>query len=1108
MLLSINVHAQNWSKVFTAPTLCSSAFFSNPNEGCVGTGNYPGGFPAQIYYTRNGGATWNRSLIPNMQLLGQVTDIFFKDKLNGWATIREAIEHGWSGVYKTIDGGETWQLWYQADFPVAIREIPTGIFFTDRSLGIKRSVDGGQTFQVVAASNGALGLDFMNDRIGISSSEGKVTDPLYITLDGGNTWNSFVTKREAWSTFGDFATKRLFIASERDNTFPGIESFIGSTADSGVTITQQFTGKADELCGSITGNRGCRSVIYAQKQTGNGSDGLIRSTNGGASWIPVGGPYNFNDKRIAVTGRGAVVYAFDRLGGVWKTTNGGDGLISGSILTSFQIVQPSTNASIKLCDSLLSTFTFRYTECDSVAVVNISFLDDSLGELTTTHKSIAFGFGGSKNDSIKVLFKPERIGSSSQRLRFTLKQADGFFQDTIITINLNAIAANDKLIVEEALNKTLDFGTRSVCSDDSVRIITITNIGCATISLNTLLIKGPAFSLLSNFIPTTLDPGVSRQYLVRFKPTIIGAETGSIILQTGNARDSITLTGIGRTGNRGYALLQTQITSTICDSIDGFITIRNTSCTDVKIDSILVQNPFRFDAKSLPIILASDSVIVLHYHFVPSTPGKYNIPVTVHSKNVNDPFDTTLVLSATATEGLPNAVYSTLLLAFDSVSICSFRELELTIINTGCDTLNILSDTLVSDTASYHIVSDISSRQVLRNDTVKIRVRFRPTGSGVFNTILHITTNIGKVDITITGVGSSDPGILSFTTPTLGNILTCKDTTFSITLENTTCDSLSLDSVQITGIGSADYSLISFIKAPLPIGTKNIQQILFIPQVGGVRDAVVHYFLHKSDGSIIQKTVTLQGTGVQPVPMRLSIPTALITGAAGSVVQIPMTVLDASVTPVASLTIILHTNTDLLSPNSFDLGASVLGGATIRSLNTQGDSIVLILDLANPIILKSGLLGTLLCDVYVSDTLNTDITPLLFSISDVSQSTNCLPTQLGQATTFAIDSACGITTLSKYLARGINAIVIESISPNPARSEITFSAKLSAAITDNLSVEILDENGKCVQQETIPLDQLRSVLQHTITLTGASGARILKLHSGTFEAVSKFILTR
>ena len=106
--------------------------------------------------------------MPNMNMFGQITDIFFVDRLTAWATARERTEHGWSGIYKSVDGGRTWDLWYQAEFPVSIRQTSNGIFYTDRYTGIKRSTDGGQSFQVVAPPSGALGLDFLNDNIGIS----------------------------------------------------------------------------------------------------------------------------------------------------------------------------------------------------------------------------------------------------------------------------------------------------------------------------------------------------------------------------------------------------------------------------------------------------------------------------------------------------------------------------------------------------------------------------------------------------------------------------------------------------------------------------------------------------------------------------------------------------------------------------------------------------------------------------------------------------------------------------------------------------------------------------------------------------------------------------
>src|SRR5258706_5176029 len=80
---------QHWKYIFKLPTLGSSAAFYSPDVGCIGTGNYPGGYPAQIYYTINGGATWTRSLMPNMVLFGQVTDIYYADRWMVWATVRE-----------------------------------------------------------------------------------------------------------------------------------------------------------------------------------------------------------------------------------------------------------------------------------------------------------------------------------------------------------------------------------------------------------------------------------------------------------------------------------------------------------------------------------------------------------------------------------------------------------------------------------------------------------------------------------------------------------------------------------------------------------------------------------------------------------------------------------------------------------------------------------------------------------------------------------------------------------------------------------------------------------------------------------------------------------
>src|SRR5438270_431196 len=99
--------AQHWQRIFSLPSVGSAACFYNPAVGCIGTGDYPGANLAQIFWTTDGGQTWTRSLLPNMGMFGEVTDLFYYDRLTVWATIREYLDRGWSGIYKSTDGGRS-----------------------------------------------------------------------------------------------------------------------------------------------------------------------------------------------------------------------------------------------------------------------------------------------------------------------------------------------------------------------------------------------------------------------------------------------------------------------------------------------------------------------------------------------------------------------------------------------------------------------------------------------------------------------------------------------------------------------------------------------------------------------------------------------------------------------------------------------------------------------------------------------------------------------------------------------------------------------------------------------------------------------------------------
>src|SRR5205814_8295116 len=98
--------------------------------------------------------------------------------------------------------------------------------------------------------------------------------------------------------------------------------------------------------------------------------GMYRSDDTGATWHYVYGPSHSRDTRFVVTGCNAqVVYAFDALGGVWKTTDGGDGTLGPACRFAADSIRWAPNA----CGDTLSFEAFA-SNClpisvDSVAII-------------------------------------------------------------------------------------------------------------------------------------------------------------------------------------------------------------------------------------------------------------------------------------------------------------------------------------------------------------------------------------------------------------------------------------------------------------------------------------------------------------------------------------------------------------------------------------------------------------------------------------------------------------------------------------------------------------------------------------------------------------------
>jgi len=143
--------------------------------------------------SNDGGVTWTSLNPPSSPFYGsRVTAMCFTTQLTGY------FATGYGSIYKTIDGGLTWDLKVETNLS------PSGyktIYFVNHDLGfatsefsnIMRTTDGGETWSlVVDEETGMLinDMHFINDTTGYAAAE---FNAVYKTTDAGISWTRLIT---------------------------------------------------------------------------------------------------------------------------------------------------------------------------------------------------------------------------------------------------------------------------------------------------------------------------------------------------------------------------------------------------------------------------------------------------------------------------------------------------------------------------------------------------------------------------------------------------------------------------------------------------------------------------------------------------------------------------------------------------------------------------------------------------------------------------------------------------------------------------------------------------------------------------------------------------
>lgn len=149
---------------------------------------WAGGTYGHMIRSNDQGATWEDISLP---FEDHINIIAFCDSLHGLLTVKETLKSGYTYLYSTEDGGESWhKLLHPGDIsPIWYISYPdkNTIYLSVHDHGIIRSRNGGDTWETLGEVGGVMPryIKFDNAEAGLVA----LTDCMVAhTLDGGDTW--------------------------------------------------------------------------------------------------------------------------------------------------------------------------------------------------------------------------------------------------------------------------------------------------------------------------------------------------------------------------------------------------------------------------------------------------------------------------------------------------------------------------------------------------------------------------------------------------------------------------------------------------------------------------------------------------------------------------------------------------------------------------------------------------------------------------------------------------------------------------------------------------------------------------------------------------------
>lgn len=1090
-----------WQRVavlnFGRPSIRSGYFF-NEQVGFIGIIDARGG----LKKTTNGGKSWIDCTVPG-STSANINQIYFVTTQIGYAALGGTVGRDARGL-KTTDGGNTWTYINSIGASSDVTSVGNDIFFTSSPDYGAISYDNGATYttNVLQYTNG---IAFVDAQHGVASSF--QNSKWWVTSNGGTQWTQISQTIEAWGIYGDKISKAFYVAPEEDPRFARTG---GSPVLKSVDFGQSWQ-KTTTLPYRTTGHiAGFQNVLYVQADTDRAFNpanaGLLRSTDGGVTWVKVGGPSGCRDSRFAVTGcRGGVVYAFspDDGGTVWKTTDGGDGGIQEPPV--YPIIQPtSISLQSQICENSLSSITLKNLYCEDVQIVHVGFVDSSGREVKSG--GLTFGYvpaspailTTNQQDSVQLEWIPSKFThrdtTITTRIRITYFSTTlGQNVDTIITITAQAKGEAPQAQLSSQSIKLDTFYT-CVPRDTAFYLI---NKGCDTLFINSYTAAQRAGITLEdtsgkvlNF-PIAIPPGDTSRLLAHILSLQGDAYSFNLMLKLehqGLGQDlPVALNGfssIGKAWNADSLIAFGSVN--ICRVIDSSAILKNLTCDSLSITNISFKhgtNYIKLIPNATKALQPGDSLRI-PFRFTPSGTGALpdSLYLDINVLGVNR--RVVIAISGAATQDA-SRLLSTLDsdLTFKTYTRCDPPDSIIFFLkNPGCTNIQVQSVRLSA------ALAPVVNRKVnglpfnmTDGDSLRIVVTVNPSTLGLYSGNVRISYSLGGVAqpdtfiaVNVNVIHGSRILSVNNADRVLDTIEFCGTHDTSIIYKNLGCDSMYIST---RSLASSGFVLLNAKPTPLGLaaGQSDTIKLRFIPVQAGPATGTVA--ISSDADSAASQTIQLFAYARATDTVKLLVrPPDTITHV-GSVMSLSVIPEQTTNKPgLRSLDFLLSYNGDILTPlDAFTL--LPLAKVTLGSEQHQADrrtflpvnitsAVDIIMDTIRP-------LATVCFRTTISDSTHTNLR--LESLSANNNDKNyakCVLGIISEFTDFQVALLCGDSTLENFMRFGKNMpFIVAPAIPNPVITASSSELHIPYTLTEDGSMQITvyDEHGVEVQQQLFPV---------------------------------------